>query len=45
MRFFMILPFKTNIKMKKLFISTLCFVAAVQFSFAQSNAERNKAIY
>jgi predicted ester cyclase len=31
--------------MKKLLISTLCFVAAIQFSFAQSNAERNKAIY
>lgn len=31
--------------MKKLLIFTLCFVAAIQFSFAQSNTERNKAIY
>lgn len=30
--------------MKKLLLFTLCFLAA-QLSFAQSNAERNKAIY
>jgi len=31
--------------MRKLLISALCLLAAAQFSFAQSNAERNKAIY
>lgn len=31
--------------MKKLFIIACCFLAVIQFSFAQSNTERNKAIY
>ena len=31
--------------MKTLLLSACCFFAVVQLSFAQSNAERNKAIY
>jgi predicted ester cyclase len=31
--------------MKKIIISTLCFLAAIQFSVAQSKTDRNKALY